>query len=284
MTIHDDRETKTQLAQTLSLLEETLGSDLLAVYLYGSAVAGGLQAYSDLDIFVVSNRQTTENEKRTITKNLLQISGVYQKSSKRPIELTLDVESEIRPWFFPPHFDFQYGEWLRPQFDSGDVELGNTKEMPDLALLITQVLLASQTLRGVRPEILLPIVPYTDFMKALALGIEGLIGDIDHDTRNVLLTCARKWYTVDTDTISSKQVAASWVISRLPESYKPVLQRALAISTGQETEHWDDLHKLVRPCLDFMIDHIKEQLSSIASRDNTNHQIKISNSSITKSS
>lgn len=74
------------------------------------------------------------------------------KSSKLPIELTIVIKSEINPWHYPPKFDFQYGDWLRESFESGVIEPYPTKVMPDLALLITQVLLASDTLFGPNPD------------------------------------------------------------------------------------------------------------------------------------
>src|SRR3990167_11517032 len=90
--------TEEQIAQGLNLLKDALGRDLLGVYLYGSSIVGGLQKYSDIDLFVVSNRSTTYEEKRKLVSNLLKISGVYLKSSKRPIEVTIVVKSEINPW------------------------------------------------------------------------------------------------------------------------------------------------------------------------------------------
>jgi predicted nucleotidyltransferase len=40
-----------QINQCLNLLEKLFEENLFGVYLYGSAVVGGLQKYSDLDIF-----------------------------------------------------------------------------------------------------------------------------------------------------------------------------------------------------------------------------------------
>jgi len=68
--------------------------------------------------------------------------------------------------------------------------------MPDLALLITQVLLASLTLVGDGPEKLLCKVPYHDFISAITDELPNLVPDLDSDTRNVLLTLARIWSTV----------------------------------------------------------------------------------------
>src|SRR3569623_3358352 len=43
-----------QIQHTVALLEKTLGTDLLGVYLYGSSVTGGLQRYSDVDLLALS--------------------------------------------------------------------------------------------------------------------------------------------------------------------------------------------------------------------------------------
>jgi streptomycin 3"-adenylyltransferase len=59
------------------------------VYLYGSFLVGGLQKYSDIDLLVVTNRATTSEEKIILSTHLLQISGIYMKTTKPPIEMTL---------------------------------------------------------------------------------------------------------------------------------------------------------------------------------------------------
>ncbi|MFI4937927.1 MAG: nucleotidyltransferase domain-containing protein [Candidatus Berkiellales bacterium] len=75
-----------------------LGPDLLGVYLYGSSLVGGLQKCSDIDLFVVTNRVTTSEEKNRLIANLLQISGIYMKSLKLPIEMTIVEKAAINPW------------------------------------------------------------------------------------------------------------------------------------------------------------------------------------------
>src|SRR3990167_4059701 len=115
-------ETKNQINQCLNLVKEIFGQNLLGVYLYGSSILGGLQKYSDIDLFVVSDRSTTHEEKAKLAVSLLQVSGIYMKSSKLPIEMTIVEKSAINPWHYPPRFDFQYGDWLRNEFESGIFE------------------------------------------------------------------------------------------------------------------------------------------------------------------
>jgi streptomycin 3"-adenylyltransferase len=270
-----DARTKEQIHQCLTLVNEVFGEDLLGVYLYGSSIVGGLQKYSDLDLFVVSNRATTREEKAQLVKALLKISGIYMKSEKLPIEITIVEKSAINPWQYPPHFDFQYGEWLRQQFDDGNIEPWPDKLMPDLALLVTQILLASTTLVGADPDQLLCKVPYKDFMTALVDALPHLMGDLESDVRNVLLTLARIWSTVATDAIRSKPAAADWVINHLPEKYRPVMERAKAICKGQTTEHWDDIQELIKPCADFMLSEANNKITEIMLSDDRNRSITI---------
>lgn len=273
MKISLDIESKKQIEQCVYLLKDILDQELLGVYLYGSAVVGGLQKYSDLDLLVVSNRSTTYIEKTKLVTKLLKISGNHKLSLKRPIEMTIVVKTEVTPWRFPPKFDFQYGDWLRCEFESGKIEPWETKEMPDLALLITQVLLANKILWGEKPERLLSKVPYRDFMFATIETLEGLMTDLHSDTRNVLLTLARIWCTLKTDQIRSKSDAATWVIPQIPETYQLVMKRAKAICIGEEKENWDEIEKLLYPCAQFMMMEITKQISSFDSFNDNNKSI-----------
>lgn len=244
-----------QISECIDLVTKILSDNLLGVYLYGSALVGGLQKYSDIDLFVVTNHATTLSEKNELTKHLLHISGLYMKSAKRPIEMTVVEKGAVNPWHYPPRFDFQYGEWLRASFEIGDIE-SQDHEMPDLALIITQVLLKSQTLFGEPPQKVLAPVPYSDFIKAMLQDVDRLIADIKDDTRNVLLTLARIWSTLDTNTIRSKPDAADWAIERLPEIHQVVMKRAKSICIGDENEYWEDIKASLEPCADWILQKI----------------------------
>ncbi|VEG91182.1 aminoglycoside adenylyltransferase domain-containing protein [Legionella spiritensis] len=256
-----------QLHECLEIIKHVLGTDLLGVYLYGSYLIGGLQKYSDIDLFVVTNRSTTIKEKIELTTLLLQISGIYMKGIKPPIEMTIVEKAAVNPWHYPPLFDFQYGEWLRESFEMGNFEPWQNREMPDLALIITQILLRSHTLWGEKPEQLLVPVPYYDFIKAMLSDLDRLADDLEEDTRNVLLTFARIWSTLETNMIRSKPDAADWVIERLPSKYRLVMKRAKSICTGNEEEYWDDINESIKSCTDLMISRINEQKSSINLKD-----------------
>lgn len=262
-----------QIEQCLELFKDVFSQDLLAVYLYGSAVVGGMQKYSDIDLFVALDRESTLEEKRQIINALLQISGLYLKDTKPPLEITIIEKAAINPWKYPPRFDFQYGEWLRDEFEGGNIEPWPNKEMPDLACLITQVLLSNKMLYGTPADQWLCKVPYKDFMKSISEHLPELLSSIASDTRNVLLTLARTWSTLETDLIRSKPAAAEWVVKRLPAKYTAVINRAKAICIGREEENWDDLQDLIRPCADFIANESHKKFAEIMTEDDACKQI-----------
>ncbi|MET7690886.1 aminoglycoside adenylyltransferase family protein [Streptomyces sp. NPDC005483] len=236
-------------AHLVPLLHRTLGDNILGVCLHGSAVLAGLRPHSDIDVLVVVRRSLTEDERRVLVRELMQVSGA---PGVRPVELIVVVQDEVRPWRYPPVCDFLYGEWLREEYERGVLpEPGST---PDLAPLLTMTLAGDTALYGPSPAQLLDPVPLVDLRRAIVAGVPQLMADLDHDTRNVLLTFARIWTTLATDTIRSKDAAADWAVERLPSGHRAVLAHARAVYLGDVEERWDDgLRSGVRPCADFLV-------------------------------
>lgn len=267
-----------QIAEVLALVGDVLGPDVVGAYLHGSSVVGGLRPRSDLDILVVSRRPTTRDEKRRLVERLLAISSVerFRTDSRavppelrRPLELTIVVQSLMRPWRYPPSFDFQYGDWWRREFESGNLEPWPTTTNPDLASLITMVLLANRPLLGPPPADVLDPVPRADYIRAIAGDIDKLLGDLDSDTRNVILTLVRIWSTLATDLIRSKDAAATWALAQLPQEHHLVLARARAIYLGEEDERWGDVASRIRPCTDYIVNEIERHAAEASPNDPT---------------
>jgi predicted nucleotidyltransferase len=242
-----------QLDELLSLVREVLGADVVGAYLFGSATHGGLRPHSDVDVLAVSKRSTTPEEKRRLADGFLAISG----GGRRPVELTAVVESEVRPWRYPPRFDLQYGEWDRAALEAGNVEPWPTATNPDLASLITMVMEADQPLFGPPPAEVFDPVPREDYLRAMESAIQDVLRDLHGDTRNMLLTLTRIWSSVATGLIRSKDEAADWALERLPEQHRPVLARARAIYLGEEEERWDDLDAHLEPHADYVVAEIE---------------------------
>lgn len=86
------------------------------VYLYGSAVVGGLRPDSNLDVLAVVDRALTASERRALVEGLVPISSrALRPDAWRPVELTVVVRGAIEPWRYPPAREIQYGEWVRDE-------------------------------------------------------------------------------------------------------------------------------------------------------------------------
>ncbi|MFP8964543.1 aminoglycoside adenylyltransferase family protein [Streptomyces nanhaiensis] len=245
-----------QLREAVELVDGVLGPTAIGAYLHGSSVLGGLRPASDIDLLVLSRRSMDERERHALLGGLLGISGPAD-GSLRPVELTVVVQSEIRPWRFPPTGDFLYGEWLRDAFEAGGVP--RPEPMPDLALLLTAVLAGDRPLIGPRPARVIDPVPHEDLVRASTAGIPGLLDDLEDDTRNVVLTLARVWTTLATGEIVPKNTAADWALDRLPPEHRPVLEHArnLYLDHRYSEETWsDELRARVGP-------HTEKVLSEI---------------------
>jgi predicted nucleotidyltransferase len=228
-----DLTTEEQLDAVVGLLGEVLGESLVGVYLHGSSVLGGLRPQSDLDVLAVGDRPLTHEEKRALAARLLGIS-----LRPRPIELTVVSEQEVRPWRYPPSVELKYGDWLRAEFDRGEVEPSNPT--PDLAILISIALQGKAGLVGPPPEEVFDPVPWVDVADSMTRGIAELLGDFEWDTRNVLLTLVRIWCSLSTGEIRTKDAAAEWALSRLPPVQRSAVERARAVYLGEQEEgHWD---------------------------------------------
>jgi streptomycin 3"-adenylyltransferase len=134
--------------------------------------------------------------------------------------------------------------------------------MPDLASLITMVHLANTPLVGPPPAEVLDPVPREDYLRAIVGDLDTLVGELTWDTANVLLTLARIWSTVATNTIRPKDLAADWALERLPLDYQPVLSHARAIYLGVEENRWEDARSDALACADYMIGEIRRAAAS----------------------
>jgi len=188
--------------KAFAAIQGLLAESLAAVYLHGSAVAGGLRPYSDVDLLVVIDKPMMYEIRERLTAELLNISGLYPHDpyGRRPIEVMVFLRSDLSTSFYPVRSEFIYGEWLRHE-----IEKGKTPEPcfdPELTLLPAQARKKAKPLVGPDAVDVLPAIPWPDIRRAVADGLPALIDTLQSDPRNVLLTLARMWLTLTTGEVS----------------------------------------------------------------------------------
>lgn len=226
-----------QLDALVRLLREALGNSVAGAYLFGSAVSGGLRPASDLDLFAVVEQPMSKMQCGLLIDGLRPISARARRPPAwRPVELTVVVEPDVKPWRYPPRMEFQSGEWMRDEFDSG-ADRPWPDINPDLSVLIAMVRHASRPLIGPPAARLLPDIPRSDIAAAMTDGIDALLADLNADTTNVLLTLARIWHTLAAGEFATKDAAAEWAMECAPDS-RPVLETARASYLGITAGAW----------------------------------------------
>lgn len=214
----------TQVKAVVKLVHEIFKTDLQAVYLYGSAVMQGLRSYSDIDLLLVTKRKLTGFDRTCLTQQLLQISGSVGDNSKRPLEVTVVCSSDLTQLLMPIRFEYMYGEWLREEMESG--EMPQALCDADNAVLLWQARRHSIALYGEPAAGVLPEVPFAQIQKAIFESLPTLLGGLNGDERNVLLTLTRMWYTLELKDICAKDAAAEWAKAKLPVHQAAMLELA----------------------------------------------------------
>lgn len=247
-----------QVRVAAAVIEGSIPRDaIVGIYLYGSALAGGLRPDSDLDLAVVTSRRLTTGEREALINAIRPLSRRSLRAPGwRALEVTVLALPDVSPWRYPPHVDMQYGEWLT------DTELGEqvrrgAAASPDLAVAITMLRQASRAYRGPPVGDVLDPVPQDDLVRATLDAVPALLAELEDDTRNVLLTLARMWVTVATGAIRSKDGAADWAARRLPPRDRRLLDRARRLYLDGGWGAWGTTMTDARLLADRMWDEIR---------------------------
>ena len=176
--------------------------------------------------------------RQALLLDLLEVSAPPRQSETlRALEVTVLVRDDLVPWRYPARRELQFGEWLREDILAGII--GPAVIDPDLAILLTKARKNSVALVGPAAQDFFEPVPESDFFTVLAdtLTLWNAPADWAGDERNIVLTLARVWYSAATGKIAAKDVAAEWVMERLPAEHQLVLLEARQAYLGHQEEH-----------------------------------------------
>ncbi|OTA18545.1 hypothetical protein Xvie_00373 [Xenorhabdus vietnamensis] len=222
----------------LLIVQKRLAESLVAVYLHGSAVVGGLRPRSDVDLLMVIDQPMTSEVRECLVADLMMISGQYPSDpdGRRPVELIVFLRDDLVASLYPARSEFIYGEWLRHKYETGEIPKPVCD--PELTLVLAQSRQEAIPLVGPNASSLLPVIPRSDIYRAIKDALPDLIETLQGDERNVLLTLARMWRTLVTGEFVSKDVAADWAAARLPAIQASVLSDVRETYLRGHEEDW----------------------------------------------
>jgi len=239
--------------QALHIIQKQLAESLLAVCLHGSAAAGGLRPHSDVDILAIVSQPMSAAARQSLATELMQVSGRYPSDlnnpdGRRPLEVIVFLSTDLAALPYPARSEFMYGEWLRAQYEAGDIP--QPVSDPELTLILAQARQQAKGLFGPGMAELLPVVCPADIRRAIKDAVPALMQGLQGDKRNVLLTLARMWQTLATGGFASKDEAANWAAPHLPAPQAHVLLQARdAYLNGDHTD-WISDHSAIRQTAD----------------------------------
>ncbi|MDH1176647.1 aminoglycoside adenylyltransferase family protein [Achromobacter mucicolens] len=232
-----------QIDDARRVIERHLGTRLAAIHLFGSAVAGGLQPHSDIDLLATVTEPPDTATLHALALELLTVSAPPgQSPSLRALEVTVMTLQHTVPWRHPARRELQFGEWLREDLLAGIVE--PPMQDHDLAIVLTKVLGHSIPVVGPPADQILYAVPRQDLTRALLDTVAQWNHPEDwaDEERNIILALARIWYTAVTGEIASKSDAATWLLERIDPPHRPILSKAHAIYLGRATDDLAERH------------------------------------------
>lgn len=255
-----DRQQIDEALAATETIRSILRDALLAVYLHGSAVSGGLRPQSDVDLLAIVDCPMADEQRRDLLAALLRMSGRHPRPVGEPrcIELMVFLRADIAAPDFPARAEFIYGEWLRDTFECGGLPLPMSD--PENTLVLAQARQEAVPLFGPDAKELLPSLPPEQIRRAMRDALPSLGDSLQGDERNVLLTLARMWRTSATGDFITKDAAATWAASQMPDEEADMLIYAREAYLGKVKDDWQDRQTASERTAAFLRQRVSELL------------------------
>ena len=246
MTIPPTRDTLPQWGQlAVEAIRQQLHDNLCGLYLFGSAVHGGLLRSSDVDLLAIVTTPQSGDVFRNLTRRLLAISWWDSTSGTgQPVELTVLALPDLVPWRYPPRKRFQFGEWLRPELEREEYAAPSAD--PDVAIMLAAARNRSVALEGPPLAHLIDPPPEADVRRAMLDVAPEVAQGVAGDERNVILTLARIWMGIESGDLLSKGEAAAQILDRVDPIHRPTLDLARRGYLGEANDNWGARHEAAR--------------------------------------
>ena len=232
-----------------------LQSNLVGVYLHGSAVMGCFNPLkSDLDLIIVVDSPMSDDIKKSFMDMVIQCN---RSGPAKGIEMSVVLRKVCNPFIYPTpfelHFSVSHLKWYE---DNPDDYICKMKgEDKDLAAHFTIFEKRGKCLYGASIEEIFSEVPAADYMDSILDDVSDASEEIADNTMYLILNLARVLAYKKERLVLSKKEGGEWAIANLPIEYHSLIEDAMKeYSEGEKLDYDIDL---ARHYAEFMIEQIK---------------------------
>jgi hypothetical protein len=224
--------------------EATLGDDLVGLYVVGSFALGGGDVHADVDFVVVTAGELSHEQEAAVRRTHRDLPDLAShwahnvEGSYAPVGDISAPADPARPWLYVDNGNREM-EWSA--HDNTAVlrwvlhHRGLAVAGPSAATIAPAV-----PARVLRDEVAAEVLRRHDAVRA----DPGLLANAWGQPYVVLSWC-RMLYTATVGEVAAKHEAAAWARDRLPEEWRPLIERAIA----DRPDPWLRVHRDADPAL-----------------------------------
>lgn len=220
------------LSRFTQMSRDVLRDNLVGVYLHGSAVMGCFNPQkSDLDLIIVVNGIVPETIKLGFMEKAVKLN---EEAPSKGFEWSVVKKEFCKPFTYPTpyelHFSNSHLKWF--QEDPIDYIRKMQGVDKDLAAHFTIISHYGKTLFGEGIREVFGEVPREDYIDSIRLDVENACADVVSNPVYIILNLCRVLAYLQDGLVLSKQAGGQWGMDNLSETYRPLIQNALAAYTG----------------------------------------------------
>lgn len=233
------------LTHFVEAARETIGENLLGVYLHGSAAMGCFNPKSsDLDLLVGVKETLDDSTKRRFMDRVVALHEEFVKasgSSHAGIEMSVLLQKDCKPFVYPTPFDLHFSamhlKWYKDNPDDYVQKMKGSDE--DLAAHITITRARGRCLFGMPIEDFFGEVPAENYFDSIRADVENAESEITENTNYLVLNLARVLAFKKDGLVLSKPEGGKWALENIPAEYHGIIKAALIEYESGEPAQYD---------------------------------------------
>lgn len=231
---------ETLLSRIVQNFRETVGDNLVGVYLHGSLVMGCFNPLtSDVDFLAVVRAPLDVPTKRAILAFMLELG---KDAPEKGIEFSVMMREHTQHFVFPTPYELHLSPGWHDRAHRDEIDLTSPVTDPDLAAHFTITRAYGRCLFGEPIEAVFGEVPEEHYWASLVYDLEGILQDFSTNPVYSILNLCRIIAYKQEKRVLSKRDGGVWGLAHLDAVYQPLIQQALEVYQAQtpQSVRWDE--------------------------------------------